>query len=664
MKRNQILSMALAFVLFVPAIAQDPSAVVAPVATVVESQTKGPDKLPAENIDGSKVNSKTQAAAAEIIKGFNREKDDDLMGAATTALEKFEALHQADNKNLSVMTWVGYLSSVTGNHARAIEVLTAIKGSSKVDSVNHQNLRNLAASFYLTQNYSGAASTLEELNQLVPNQGDTLALLGSSYVLGKEYTRAIAPLEQAKVLLANDQASVRNLNVDLGICFARTGEDAKAMSVFDSMMSDEGLTSVQLGWMGFVYLNNDRFDSAIMALERSYALDSTSEGVMNNLANAYLNRGKEGDEAKAIALFDKLAATSGTNPVADYNVGSLYLSQGEFAKAKPFLMRAAESGDPFALNNLGRACEGLGEDAAAAASYSKASDADRSNLTYARNAGFALLRVKNDRSAVTYLERAAGIERSADVMTALAGAYDRMGMPEKAMPIWMSPEVRDVMQNDSGYWQMVGRAHAAAGQSTEAEAAYRKSLQIEPNNADVINNLGVLLYNGGNYEGALDCFKKQASLQPDNVDAQLNVAAAHVKLNQITAAIDIWRGVVRTNPDRMDVRLDLADGLWNTGDTPGARFHYAYVHRKQSTNARALNGLGMWALLQTQHDEAESFFRQSVRSDRKFIPAYQNLAIVLERKNKVAEAIKVLESALAMDKNNAGVQNQLARLKN
>jgi Flp pilus assembly protein TadD len=255
------------------------------------------------------------------------------------------------------------------------------------------------------------------------------------------------------------------------------------------------------------------------------------------------------------------------------------------------------------------------------------------------------------------------MDKSIDVLVPLATLYNRNGMGEKAMAIWMMPEVRESRKGDADYWFNLALAHASAGQSTEAEAAYRQSLQIDPDNADVVNNLGVLLWENEDYTGALDCFKKQSAMQPDSEAAKLNVAACHVKLGQINEAVDIWRGIVRTNPDRMDVRLDLADGLWNTGDTPGARFHYATVLKTQPNNARALNGLGMWALLQTQNDEAESYFRKAKSADMKFIPAYQNLAIVLERKNKKAEAVKVLEAALAMDSSNDAVKQQLARLK-
>ncbi|QYK53683.1 MAG: tetratricopeptide repeat protein [Fimbriimonadaceae bacterium] len=630
---------------------------------LVVAQDSQLEKLPAENVDGSKVNSKTQDQAAAIIKEFKAQESTDLMGAASVALEKFETLHQTDNLNLSVMTWIGYLSSVTGNHARAIEVLESIRGKSANADVNVMNLKNLAGSLYATQAYGKAAEAFTALDLAAPGNATTLSLLGSCYVLSKDYEKAIDPLNRALDLLGDDMDSRRNVLVDLAISYHRTGRTKEAMGVFDTLRGDSELTAVQLGWMGYVYLQNKAYDSAIDSLERSLALDGTNEVVVNNLANAYLSRGKSGDEAKAVALYEKLAGMQSGNAVADYNIGSLYLNRGDFAKAKPFLVRAARSNDPYALNNLGRACEGLKEDKEAASNYAKASDLRPDVDTFASNAGFAYMRLNQPASAIPYLERANKLNGNAEIRVNLATAYTNTGKHDEAMVIWMSPEVREMKKNDANYWFNVARAHDQAGQTAEAEAAYRQSLSIDSNNAAVVNNLGVLLWNKGEYEGALDCFKRQSALDPKNVEATLNVASAHVKLGQLNEAVEIWRGVVRSNPKRMDVRLDLADGLWNLGDTPGARFHYAYVNKEQPNNARALNGLGMWALLQTQHDEAASLFRQSLNNDRKFVPAYQNLAIVLERQNKVSEAIKVLEAALAVDKDNDGVQQQLSRLK-
>ncbi len=639
----------------------NPSLLTAPSAIVLAQQ--GVEKLPAENIDGSKVNAKIQNQAVEIIKEFRAAAD--LRVAADDALAKFDKLYEQDQKNLSVLTWIGYLSSVTGDHARAIETLESIRGKSSVTEVNAMNLRNLAASYYTTANYSGAQSALVELDSLEPGNAETLSLLGNAYLLDEKYSQAIEPLRKAVALLEDDPDSIRKVQVDLGIAYYRANQHANAMQTFDALRGDSGLTAGQLSWMGYVYMENDRLDPAIECLERSVELDTTNEIAVTNLANCYLKRNRDGDQAKAATLYADMGTTGG-NPVADYNVGSLYLSRGEYQQALPYLQRAAENSDPYALNNLALCYEGLKDDSQAAPLYARASDARRDEEIYARNAGFAYMRLKNHHAAIPYLERAmqlGGNNVNRDVAANLATAYSHVGRVDDATKLWMNPAVRDHYKSDATYWFNLGKIHADQGHTAEAESAYRQSLSIEPNNPAALNNLGVLLWDRGDYSGALDCFQKQSTAEPASIEAKLNVASAHVRLEQLDKAVEIWREVVRSNPENDKVRLDLADGLWNLGDTPGARFHYAYVNRLQPTNARALNGLGMWALLQTEHDEAESLFRQAIKADRSYIPAFQNLAVVLERKNRVRDAIVVLEAALAMDSSNDGVREQLARLK-
>lgn len=661
MRRTLFWSFALV-VAAVPMLATANPALLTAPSTVVLAQ-QGVDKLPAENIDGSKVDAKIQNQAVEIIKEYRAATD--MRAAAVDALAKFDALYEKDQKNLSVLTWIGYLSSVTGDHARAIQTLELVRGKSSVAEVNAMNLRNLAASYYTTGDYSKAQSTLIELDSTEPGNAETLSLLGNAYLLDEKYDQAIEPLRRAVALLENDPESLRKVRVDLGIAYYRANQQANAMQTFDSLRGDTGLTAGQLSWMGYVYMENGKLDPAIQCLEQSVELDATNEIAVTNLANCYLKRNADGDQAKAADLYADMGDTGG-NPIADYNVGSLHLARGEYEQALPFLKRAAEDNDPSALNNLGRCYEGLKDDEQSAPLYARASDAKRDEEIYARNAGFAYMRLKNYHAAIPYLERAMSIEgnkHNRDVMANLATAYSNVGRFDDATKLWMSPELRDQYKSDATYWFNLGKTHADQGQSAEAESAYRQSLSIEPNNPMVLNNLGVLLWERQDYAGALDCFQKQSAADPSSLDAKLNVASAHVRLNELDKAVEIWRGVVRSHPDNTKVRLDLADGLWNLGDTPGARFHYAYVNKREPNNARALNGLGMWALLQTEHDEAESYFRQAIKNDRSYIPAFQNLAVVLERKNRLKDAIAVLEAALAMDSHNEDVRAQLSRLK-
>lgn len=634
---------------------------------VVEPQrAAAPQKLPAENVDGSRVDARTQRAAAEIIRRHNDLVEAGDPEANPKTLAALLELHRQDDKNLSVITWIGYLYTLTGDQANAIPFLEKAKGASRSPEVNLQNLRNLAGAYYLSADYAKAAATLQELDQTEPGKGDTLALWGSSLVLSKRYEEAIPVLRRARAALGDDPDSLRSVSVDLGLSFARTNQPQEAMGVFDDMRSDPALTADQLAWMGFIYLQNKRHNDAIQTFEAALAKDAGNLAVLNNLGTAYLQRNQEGDRDKAKQTFARLADLAQNNPVAAYNVGSMYLADGDFARAKPFLQRAAQgSNDPFAFNNLGRAHEGLGENQEAAANYARASDAQTSNATFARNAGFAYLRLGRQADAVKYLSRAnqAG-DTSPELTLALANTLNRTGQRDQALRLFTSPEMQAAMQNDADYWFNLGVLYNDLNRHTDAEDAYRRSLAIRPDDADAVNNLGVLLFQKEDYEGALAQFQRQRDLAPNNSAAQLNVAACLVRLDRLPEAIEIWRNIVRADPTRADVRLDLADALWNTGDTPGARFHYATIVRENPNSARGLNGLGMWALLQTETAQAESLFRRAVNADRRFVPAYINLAVSLERLNRVSDAVKTLEAALAVEPGNELVASELQRLRN
>jgi tetratricopeptide (TPR) repeat protein len=58
------------------------------------------------------------------------------------------------------------------------------------------------------------------------------------------------------------------------------------------------------------------------------------------------------------------------------------------------------------------------------------------------------------------------------------------------------------------------RAHQA-GQRQEAEAVYRQVLQAEPSNADALHLLGVLAYQTGQHQLALDYIERALSVRPD-----------------------------------------------------------------------------------------------------------------------------------------------------
>jgi superkiller protein 3 len=152
-------------------------------------------------------------------------------------------------------------------------------------------------------------------------------------------------------------------------------------------------------------------------------------------------------------------------------------------------------------------------------------------------------------------------------------------------------------------------------------------------------------------------------LDPASQSAKINLAASLSRLGETAQAVEIWRELVRANPSRNDLRLDLANGLWALGETQQARFHYATILQSAPNNAHALNGMGLWHLLQAENGSAEQMFRKAMNVDKNFVAAYNNLAVTLERLNKRAEAILVLEQALRIDPNFADAKRNLQRMK-
>lgn len=664
------------FVLAFTALTAEPvfgSPVVSPVVAQESGQTQpgqtqptqAPNEIPVENIDGSEVDVQTQNETSRLVRVYQEADSLNNDAAMNAALRDLEALHAKDNKNLSLITWLGYLYTTRGEYAKAAAVLEPALGKSTSDSVNSTNLRNVGACYYLAGQYQEAIPKLKELAEKYPGDGSTHALLGSAYVLTQDFQGAVVPLERARELTQDDVVARRSVNLDLAIAYSKGGMMEKALDLFDAMRADGGLNSVQLAWMGYLYLENGRPGSAIEALEAAREQDADDPAVVNNLANAYLRRNEEGDRAKAISMFEELVRLVPNNATAAYNAGAMYLEQGEYAKARPWLEKATQlANDPFAHNNLGRAYEGMGNLVQAAKNYATASDLRTENAMFAKNAGVTYLKQGNDQLGIKYLERAlANGEETAEVMVNLAGAYSRAGNQTKATELMSRAEVQERLEENPDYWFNLGVAAQKAGKAGEAEAHYRKALDLKPDDIDATNNLGVLLYEAKNYEQAYLMFEKLSGLDENSYRAKQNMAACLVKMGRVEDAVEVWKEIVRANPQLTNVRLDLADALWNTGDTPGARFHYAYVYRDFPNNVRAMNGLGLWHLLQNENREAAALLEKAIKTQKAYTHPYRNLAVAYERLNRVADAIKVLEDLLVIDPDNADAKKALARLK-
>jgi tetratricopeptide (TPR) repeat protein len=83
----------------------------------------------------------------------------------------------------------------------------------------------------------------------------------------------------------------------------------------------------------------------------------------------------------------------------------------------------------------------------------------------------------------------------------------------------------------------------------QAVGYYEKALELQPDNPDVITDLGVCYRGLGQYEKALEMFEKASSLNPDHHQSRFNVViVAGFDLNQWDRAEAALRELEAMNP--------------------------------------------------------------------------------------------------------------------
>ncbi len=454
-----------------------------------------------------------------------------------------------------------------------------------------------------------------------------------------------------------EKAFVKRVND--AIALYRGGKADEALKAFEGLRGENARSSDVQAWLGFLYLRANQVDKATPLLEQAATQRPGDAEVLNNLGNAYFAAKQYERALERYAQVQKIAPKR-FEP--HYNVGTIYLLRKEYAKAAASFEAAAalKPDDAFTHNNLGVAREALKLNDRAIASFRRAVALRPDHVLFNRNAGLLMAKMRQP-DALGYLEKALGDGTDPAVSLALGEAYARAGRREDALKYYDG--LREVQGKNPTYWFNVGVLRNQLGDTTGSEAAYRRALQLAPNDLDILNNLGVVLFKAEKYEEAKVMFDKLSGLNPTSISAKVNLGAAAANAGDMPKAIGAWKEVLRAEPGRVAVRLDLANALYEAGETDAARFHYTQVLASNKRSAEALNGLGLCHLNGNKLPQAEAAFRSAVEADAKLMAAHNNLAIVLERSGRREEAIRILEKAAKIDPSDADVQRNLQRMR-
>ena len=132
----------------------------------------------------------------------------------------------------------------------------------------------------------------------------------------------------------------------------------------------------------------------------------------------------------------------------------------------------------------------------------------------------------------------------------------------------------------------------AKGEFDDALTNFQKAYNIDPNDAEINNNLGVIYCHQGDHKKASEYYKKAISLQPENVTFKKNLAEIkYVILGQAQEALQIYVNILQTHPDDIEVLLGLGKICIDLEKFDDARVFFNRVIELDPLNVEGQYGL-------------------------------------------------------------------------
>ncbi len=147
-------------------------------------------------------------------------------------------------------------------------------------------------------------------------------------------------------------------------------------------------------------------------------------------------------------------------------------------------------------------------------------------------------------------------------------AYEQRGHLDAA--IREMEEAARLDPNNADVANNLGIIYQKAGRSGDALAAYLKAVSLAPNSRAPLNNLGHYYLEAGDPRKAMPCLEKAVNIDISYGQAWNNLGRAYLALGQNEAAESSFRAAVRADPGYASARYNLGLALAGAGRLPEA----------------------------------------------------------------------------------------------
>ncbi len=143
----------------------------------------------------------------------------------------------------------------------------------------------------------------------------------------------------------------------------------------------------------------------------------------------------------------------------------------------------------------------------------------------------------------------------------IGGQNNRINQDMLKKAIEQYKKITGVAPKDVDAWVMLGRLEKAAQDNAEAERAYKKALEVDPDSEDALTGLSLVYLDLGNSQAAADTLKALAE-KNSSARSLRALAETYEQMKEFGLAADTLKKALALNPpDAGEVRQALAQDL-------------------------------------------------------------------------------------------------------
>ena len=191
-------------------------------------------------------------------------------------------------------------------------------------------------------------------------------------------------------------------------------------------------------------------------------------------------------------------------------------------------------------------------------------------------------------------------------------------------------------------------AHHQGGRLHQAEATYRRILQLQPNHAGALHLLGVAAAQSGKYELAVDLITRAIDENPSDPAYYSDLGNALEAQSKLDEAVVSYRRALNLKPDYADAYSNLANALQLKGRLDEAVECCIQALSIKPDHAEAYINLGAARRDQGRLDEAIACYRKSLQIRPDYAKAHSNLGATYLIQGELEGAVAGFRQALAL----------------